>query len=169
MPVVPISHIPEVLGSDLEKRVELATDLHMSYIRMRELPLLGSSIERWIFSQGFPWVMVTSGNAAMLNRAMGVTIFLWILGVAALAWTPALVIDHYLGTGIVRATGLFAIATAGVALGARSARMAFAKRYRAKWGTHRIGWRTWTALTAGAVAALSVGVQSIVGLLREVP
>ncbi|MFH1111384.1 MAG: hypothetical protein V1790_19630 [Planctomycetota bacterium] len=156
MEVVPILQIPRILGDDLERRVAFASTLHERYFRLGALPLVGRPILRWILSQGFTWVLPPIRSARLLGWSVTAVVSLWFAGVAVVAWTLASVVGRLIDRAPIRSFGLLTLALGGAVLAIRSAKYAFLKRYRRRWGGRTIGLRTWTSFTAGTVVALSV-------------
>lgn len=162
MEVVPLPHIPDIVGGDLETRVERCDALRKRYIRLSALPVFGESALRWLLSRGSTRALVPVKNAASLNRALTAAICFWFMSVTAVACLPAFVLGRSISSGAARSIALLALAVAGSALAAYCTRNALLKRLHARWGTRQIGLRTLTGLVAGSALVLSAVSQWIV-------
>mgnify|MGYP001093087276 CR=1 FL=1 len=153
--VVPIRQIPSRASPGLGHRVQRAVHLFDRREALYDLPLLG----RYAQKKLLPYACVLPPAAAAMRVSLALNILL-VLG--CLIWMTfvglvALAIVR-LSPGWTRHVVAAVCACAGVALTVHAARNAWLKRFRGRWGTRRIGYRTWTALATGsaAVAALII-------------
>lgn len=153
--VVPIREIPSRVASDLDRCVQRAVNLFDRREALNDMPLFGRYAQKTLL----PYAGVLLPEPASMRVGLALNALL-ILG--CLAWMAAVAFGALavvrLSSGWTRHAVAAICACAGVALTTYAARNAWLKRFRGRWGTRRVGYRTWTALLTGsaAVAALII-------------
>lgn len=163
MHVVPICRVPDLVGPDLEPSGDCAADLFHRCERLSGLPLAGRRLQHWLLPHGSALLPLRHG--LRVSRSLTAALTAWFVGIATLACLPAAAVAHWVERDAWRTWAWMGLVLFGLALVVRSGCHAFLKRYRGRWGTRRIGLRTWTGLTAGLALALSALLPGVWSLL----
>jgi hypothetical protein len=153
--VVPIRQIPSRVTSGLDLRVQRAVNLFQRREALYDLPLLGRYAQKTLLP--YAGALLPDTTAMRVSLALNA---LLVLG--CLTWMTAVALGALaivrLSPGPTRHAVAAIGACAAIALTVYAARNAWLKRCRGRWGTRRVGYRTWAALVTGsaAVAALII-------------
>jgi len=147
--VVPIRQIPSRVTSGLDGRVQRAVDLFDHREALYDLPLLGRYAQKTLL----PYAAVLLPEPAAMRVSLALKVLL-VLG--CLIWMTAVAFGALaivrISPGWTRHAVAAVCASAGIVLTAHAVRNAWLKRFRGRWGTRRVGYRTWTALVTGSAA-----------------
>ncbi|HUW84346.1 MAG TPA: DUF2334 domain-containing protein [Phycisphaerae bacterium] len=151
--VIPIRQIPSRVTSGLDRRVQRAVDLFDHREALYDLPVWGRYAQKTLL----PYAAVLLPEPAAMRVSLALNA---LLALGCLIWMTVVGLGTFAIVRISPGWGRHAVAAicacAGVALTAHAARNAWLKRFRGRWGTRRVGYRTWTALVTGSAAVTAL-------------